>query len=246
MHIVERQRPEHMYQNLMCWLIYMYSNFLFLSIITDTMGKTKVKQPEKVQGKPQQAKRQLTKPVPIKPQPAKPQLIQPQPAKPQPQQVKPAQGKSQQKAQSKRASKTRSFLAQDDIELLMECFEEALSPAQLKAIEVAQAEHERANNQIKEIRAGNTLVPSSQPNTFTIVPPAPKPQPAPPPAPPQVPEPRAFPVPAKPQAKPPQVMQSKSPAVSPTVVQQNERMLAALRVQQAPQKPPGELILLFD
>ena len=125
-------------------------------------------------------------------------------------------GKQQQqkKENPKKSTRSRaSSAAQDEIELLMECFEEALSPAQLKAIEVAQAEHEKANDQIKEIRAGNTLVPSSQPNTFTIVPPAPKPQPAPPPPPPAPlqPEPRSAPLPSLRFQMKPQPVQTKAP-----------------------------------
>ena len=149
-------------------------------------------------------------------------------------------GKQQQKAQSKRSSKSKSTSAQDDvdIELLMECFEEALSPAQLKAIEFAQAEHEKANNQIKVIRAGNTLVPSSQPNTFTIVPPAPKPQPAPPPPVATIAEPRSFPMPAPKGQVKAQSLQPKPPTA--TLTQQNERMLSALRMLQPTSKTQGK------
>ena len=122
-------------------------------------------------------------------------------------------GKQQQlkKETPKKATRGRpSSVSQDEIELLMECFEEALSPAQLKAIKDAQAEHEKANDQIKEIRAGNTLVPSSQPNTFTIVPPAPKPQPAPPPPPPG-PAPSSAPLPSLRFQMKPQPVQPKAP-----------------------------------
>ncbi|XP_060573093.1 uncharacterized protein LOC132731012 [Ruditapes philippinarum] len=90
--------------------------------------------------------------------------------------------RSPRNAPHKTVTPRRSF--NRDIELYMECVDDELSPAQLKAIKEAQKEHEKANDLIKEVRAGNTLVPSSQPNTFTIVPPKPSPAPPkPPPAP---------------------------------------------------------------
>ena len=157
----------------------------------------------------------------------------------------------QQKVVSKK-SKTRSSSSssRDEIELLMECFEEALSPAQMKAIKQAQADHEKANDQIKEIRAGNTLVPSSQPNTFTIVPPTPKPQPAPPPPPPPPqafpqPEPRSLPMPtlrgvmkAQPLQPRPQAQQVLTP---PQKTAQNGKNLSELRAQQLTPRAPGNI-----
>ncbi|KAH3870091.1 hypothetical protein DPMN_033271, partial [Dreissena polymorpha] len=73
--------------------------------------------------------------------------------------------------QAKGFAPTRGRPMKVEVDLFMECEEESLSIAQIKAFKEAEAEHEKANNLIKLARGtGNTLVPSNSPNTFNIVP----------------------------------------------------------------------------
>ncbi|WAR11198.1 POGZ-like protein [Mya arenaria] len=90
----------------------------------------------------------------------------------EPEEVLPVSTKRGRKSQNKSAHIHNTRRASRvDVELQMECVDDELSPAQLKAIDEAQKEHEKANDLIKLARAGNTMVPASTPNTFTLVPP---------------------------------------------------------------------------
>ncbi|XP_045183283.2 uncharacterized protein LOC123541760 isoform X2 [Mercenaria mercenaria] len=128
-----------------------------------------------------------------------------------------------------------------DIELQMECVDDELSPAQLKAIKEAQKEHEKANDLIKEVRAGNILVPSSQPNTFTIVPPKPPP---PPPQPPQPPAQHVQPLAAKVQS-PPQDTGSQRGLPPPRPAQFLSKQLKEMNKAPGPRSSP-DVILISD